>query len=169
MMLGIVSQIKRLACVVALLAVAGCGFQLAGSGRLPVEMQTTYLDSIEPYSDFHASLVDALRERGLDLVDSRDEAGAVLRITEDLSDERVLSVSARNVPREFELFYDVTFSLEADGRPLIEDELLRARRNYTYDETQVLGKEREASILRQALADDLARQVVRRIEALAGV
>jgi len=47
--------------------------------------------------------------------------------------------------------------------------LLRARRNYTYDETQVLGKEREASILRQALAEDLARQVVRRIEALAGV
>jgi outer membrane lipopolysaccharide assembly protein LptE/RlpB len=30
----------------------------------------------------------------------------------------------------------------------------------------VLGKEREETILRQALAEDLARQVVRRIEAL---
>ena len=54
----------------------------------------------------------------------------------------------------------------ADGESLIEPEVLIARRSYTYDETQVLGKEREETILRQSLAEDLARQVVRRIEAL---
>jgi LPS-assembly lipoprotein len=168
MMLGIASQIKRLTYLLAVLPLAGCGFQLAGSGALPVEMRTTYLDSAEPYSEFHSSLVEALRRRGLELVDSSADAGATLRITEDSSEQRVLSVSARNIPREFAVFYAVTFSLEAGGRPLIADEQLLVRRNYTYDETQVLGKEREESILRQALAEDLARQVVRRIEALAG-
>jgi outer membrane lipopolysaccharide assembly protein LptE/RlpB len=39
-------------------------------------------------------------------------------------------------------------------------------RSYTYDETQVLAKASEEQILREALADDLARRVVRRIEAL---
>ncbi len=166
MMLGIVNGIKRLACLLPLALLGACGFQLAGSGSLPPAMQSTYLVSSEPYSDFYESLTEALRQRGLELVDSSAQAQATLRISEDTSGQRVLSVSARNIPREYEVFYAVTFSLETGGGPLIIDEPLLARRNYTYDETQVLGKEREESILRRALAEDLARQVVRRIEAL---
>lgn len=129
-------------------------------------MQTTYLDSIEQNSEFYDSLSEALRQRGLDLADSNADATARLVISEDSTGQRVLSVTARNIPREYEVFYAVTFSLEADGRSLIAPELLVARRNYTYDETEVLGKEREESLLRRALAEDLARQVVRRIEAV---
>lgn len=150
------------------LPLAGCGFQLAGSGRLPVAMQTTYVQSTAPRSEFFASLTEALRQRGLELVDSDERAGATLTISEDLTGQRVLSVSARNIPREYEVYYAVTFSLEAEGKSLINAEPLVARRNYSYDETQVLGKEREESQLRRALAEDLARQVVRRIEAVAG-
>lgn len=129
-------------------------------------MQTTYVESVEQRSEFYDSLSEVLRQRGLQLVDSRAEAGARLIISEDSSGQRVLSVTARNIPREYEVYYAVTFSLEAAGEPLIEPEVLVARRNYTYDETEVLGKEREESILRRALAEDLARQVVRRIEAV---
>jgi LPS-assembly lipoprotein len=77
----------------------------------------------------------------------------------------VLSVTARNVPREFEVFYQVTFSLLVDGERMIEPESLIVTRSYTYDETQVLAKSREEQELRRSLADDLARRVVRRIEA----
>jgi len=167
-MLGIVKGIKRLGPVVTASLVAACGFSLAGSGNLPPAMRTTYVETSERNSDFYGSLAEALRRRGLELVDSGSEAGARLIISEDSSGQRVLSVSARNIPREYEIYYSVTFSLEADGESLIENEPLLARRNYTYDETQVLGKEREESILRRALAEDLARQVVRRIEAIAG-
>jgi LPS-assembly lipoprotein len=167
MMLAIVNGIKRITCLVPVCLVPACGFQLAGSGTLPAVMQTTYLDSREQYSEFFTSLSDELRQRGLTIVDSSDEAEARLVISEDTSGERVLSVSARNIPREYELYYAVTFSLLADGRALIENEPLLARRNYTFDETEVLGKEREQAILRQALAEDLARQVLRRIEAVA--
>jgi len=178
MMLGIANGIKlpldpmgrQFSSILAISAIAivltGCGFHLVGTGSLPSAMQTTYLDSGEPYSEFYSSLSEVLRRRGLDLVDSGAEAGARLIISEDSSGQRVLSVSARNIPREYEVFYTVTFSLEANGEALIGPELLVVRRNYTYDETQVLGKEREESILRQALAEDLARQVVRRIEAV---
>ena len=129
-------------------------------------MQTTYVDSRAPTSEFYGSLSAALRQRGLVLVDSGAEARARLIISEDESGQRVLSVTARNIPREYEVYYAVTFSLEAEGEALIAPEVLVARRSYTFDETQVLGKEREESLLRQALAEDLARQVVRRIEAL---
>jgi LPS-assembly lipoprotein len=78
----------------------------------------------------------------------------------------VLSVSARNTPREYEIFYAVTFALQAGTESLIEPEQLVVTRSYTYDETQVLGKAREERLLRRSLADDLARRVLRRIEAL---
>ena len=167
MMLGIGNGIKRLALLAALLLLVSCGFQLSGAGRLPAGMESTYLSSIEPRSEFSASLREALRLRGLRLVDERDQGNATLSVSEDNTGQSILSVSARNIPREYEVWYRVTFSLEADGRELISNEPLLVRRNYTYDETQVLGKEREEEQLRRALADELARQVVRLIEAAA--
>jgi len=89
----------------------------------------------------------------------------VLRILEDATDQRVMSVTARNVPREYEIFYTVTFELEAGSQQLIEPQSLVATRVYAWSETEVLGKAAEERLLRQALADDLARRVLRRIEA----
>jgi len=155
----------RLLSLAPLVAVSGCGFQLEGSGVLPASVATTYLDTEKPYTEFYDSLRDALRARGTELVDSRQEAAAVLRILEDTSGQRILSVSARNTPREYEIFYAITFTLEAQGASLIETESLVVTRSYTYDETQVLGKSTEEQVLRESLAQDLARQVLRRMEA----
>jgi LPS-assembly lipoprotein len=149
-------------------SLVGCGFQLQGAGALPAGLARTYLDSTEPHSEFHGSLTDALRRRGSQIVESAAQADAVLEIVEDSTGQRVLSVSARNIPREYEIFYQVTFSLLVGGERTIEPESLIVTRSYTYDETQVLAKAREELELRRSLAQDLARQVVRRIEA-AGV
>ena len=149
-----------------MLAIAGCGFHLEGAGALPTVLARTYLDSAEPHSEFHGSLTDALRLRGSEIVESADQADAVLTIVEDSTGQRVLSVSARNIPREYEIYYLVTFSLLVGGERVIEPESLIVTRSYTYDETQVLAKAREELELRRSLAEDLARQVVRRIAAI---
>lgn len=146
--------------------VAGCGFHLQGTNsELPTATAQTYLQTDDPYSDFYESLRDALRARGASVVESPQDASAVLRILEDSSGQRILSVSARNVPREYEVFYLVTFSLEAGGSELLAPESLLVTRSYTYDETQVLGKSAEESELRESLARDLALRVLRRITA----
>ena len=145
-------------------ALGGCGFQLQGAGTLPAVIATTYLDTAKPYTEFYDSLSDALRARGAQVVSSRGEAGAVLRILEDTTGQRILSVSARNTPSEYEVFYAVTFSLETEGARLIDAESLVMTRSYTYDETEVLGKSAEEQMLRVSLAQDLARQVLRLLE-----
>ena len=145
-------------------ALAGCGFQLQGAGVLPEVVATTYVEAPQRFTEFHARLTDALMARGVELTESREEAGAVLRILEDETGQRVLSVSARNTPQEYEVFYAVGFSLEAGGAALIDDEFLVATRSYSYDPTQVLGMSAEEQVLREALAEDLARRVLRRIE-----
>ena len=146
------------------LIVGGCGFQLVGSRALPISIAKTYIDTSKPYTELYDSLRDALRGRGAEVVQSRQEAGAVLRILEDSSGQRILSVSARNTPREYEVFYVITFSLELEGSSLIENETIIVTRSYTYDAMQVLGMGAEEQILRESLAQDLARQVLRLIE-----
>jgi len=156
----------RLAAVALAATFSGCGFHLQGAGSLPAAMQRTFVDTKRPHSDFLLTLTDTLRQRGAEML-LRPEAGAaVLDIASDDTGQRVLSVSARNIPREFEVYYSVTFSLAIDGQSLIDNETLVVTRSYTYDETQVLAKASEEQVLRRALAEDLARRVVRRIEAL---
>lgn len=146
------------------LIMGGCGFQLEGSRALPISIAKTYIDTSKPYTELYDSLRDALRGRGAEVVQSRKEAGTVLRILEDSSGQRILSVSARNTPREYEVFYVITFSLEFEGSSLIENETLIVTRSYTYDAMQVLGMGAEEQVLRESLAQDLARQVLRLIE-----
>jgi len=158
------NRIKLWVIAIAAMSVAACGYQLQGGlGSLPTAAAATYLDTENPYSDFYAILRDALRDRGASVVDSPQDASAVLRILEDDSGQRILSVSARNVPREYEVFYLVTFSLESAGVELLPPESLLVTRSYTYNETQVLGKSAEEEELRLDLARNLAMRVLRRI------
>ena len=147
-------------------AVAGCGFHLQGAGTLPPAMARTYVDTDRPHSVFLESLTDVLRQRGAEVLEAPAEGAAVLDISSDETGQRVLSVSARNIPREYEIYYAVTFSLRVGAESLINNESLVVTRAYTYDETEVLAKAAEEEILREALAADLARRVMQRIQSL---
>ncbi len=147
-----------------LCVLAGCGFHLQGSGSLPSAMGKTYVATRSAHSDFLAALTDTLRQRGAEVLRAPDEGAAVLDIAADETGQRVLSVSARNIPREYEVFYSVTFSLKVAGKNVVDHETLVVTRSYTFDETQVVAKSAEQEILRRALAEDLARRVMRRIE-----
>ncbi len=154
------------ALLAAALAVVGCGFHLQGAGSLPPAMSRTFIETKRPHSQFLTTLTDVLRQRGSDVLTATADDAAVLDIVADDTGQRVLSVSARNIPREYEIYYAVTFSLQIGGQSVIDEETLVVTRAYTYDETQVLAKAAEEDVLRQALAEDLARRVVRRIEAV---
>ena len=156
--------VRVAAVLAALVGLASCGFHLQGAGTLPPALGKTYIATARPHTEFLDTLTDTLRLRGSELVQSRDDAQAVLDITADDTGQRVLSVSARNVPREYEVYYTITFSLQVAGEQVITQESLIATRSYTYDETQVLAKAAEEEVLRRALAEDLARRLVRRIE-----
>jgi LPS-assembly lipoprotein len=147
----------------ALCIFAGCGFHLQGAGSLPPAMGKTYVSTRSTHSDFLLALTDTLRQRGAEVLPSATEGAAELDIAADETGQRVLSVSARNIPREYEVFYSVTFSLKVAGKNVVDHETLVVTRSYTFDETQVLAKSAEQEVLRRALAEDLARRVMQRI------
>ncbi|HZX23491.1 MAG TPA: LPS assembly lipoprotein LptE [Woeseiaceae bacterium] len=148
------------------LVLAGCGFQLQGSESLPPEIARTYISSADRYTAFHRALGTALEARGVEVTDDPAEASAVLDISRDETGQRVLSVSARNVPREFEIYYTVEYSVRTTEGTVLEPQRITLTQDYTWEETQVLGKRREEEMLRDALIRDLVRQVVRQLASI---
>jgi LPS-assembly lipoprotein len=148
------------------LQVAGCGFHLRGAASAPPEMARTYISADSRYTVFYRKLRSALRSAGVDVVDTPVDATAVFTIMADSTGQRVVSVSARNVPREYEVWYSVQYELISGEKTLMEATTQTLTRDYTYDETQVLGKSREEEILRDALVDDLVRIALIQISAL---
>jgi len=148
------------------LSLTACGFHLEGALPAGQAIAVTHVESVEPHSEFFLALSDALSSRGVRLDQGDAVTPVTLKILEDITGQRVLSVSARNIPREYEVFYSVRFSLETGQERLLEPQSIVVTRSYTYDETQVLGKNTEEDVVRRTLAADLARQVVRRLVAV---
>ncbi len=146
--------------------VAGCGFHLQGAVTVPEEMESTFIDPVDEYSQFYRELRVALKMAGVELVDSAEEATAVLSILADETDQRVLSVSARNEPTEYEVYYSVAYSISSGEAVLLTPQDITLTNDYTYDTRMVLGKAREESVLRDALVDDLVRVVLKQISTL---
>jgi LPS-assembly lipoprotein len=148
------------------LVVAGCGFHLQGRQPLPPAFANTYVDTPDEQTDFVQDLRKALIASGVKVIRTEGSAGATISVHEDELSERILSVSARNIPTEYELTYRVRFSVLSGGKTVIDKEEVTATRDITFDETQLLAKERETEILREALARDLVALVMRRLAAL---
>jgi len=156
----------------------GCGFQMRGARSVPAEMSSTYIETTDRHSLFYRRMRDSLhslfyrrmrdslRAAGIELVESPVEANATFSILSDMTGQRVLSVSTRNVPREFEVFYTVVYSLKTEKEFLLDPQTQTLTRDYNWDETQVLGKEKEEQLMREAIVDDLVRTILIQLSAL---
>ena len=129
-------------------------------------MQRTYIETPDRFSQFYRELRLKLQAAGVEVLDSPAHATATLSILYDFTDQRVLSVSARNVPTEFEVFYTVRYVITRGEEKLLEPQELTLTRDYTYDSTLVLGKAKEEQLMRDAIVDDLVRIVLKQISAI---
>jgi LPS-assembly lipoprotein len=129
-------------------------------------MKVTYLDTKDERSDFLRGLSSALETNGATLATTRDGATAVLRVERDETGQRVLSVSARNTPTEYEIYYTVTYSVTAGGEEVLPPRTLTLTRDYSFNEEALLAKQHEEEFLREALARDLVSQVMRSLASL---
>lgn len=152
--------------LLVLASLAGCGFRLQGALQAPEEMRRTHIVTDDRHTPFYRELRAQLQANDVILVESPAEATATLGVLLDDTGQRVLSVSARNVPTEYEVYYTIQYLLEDGESVLMEPTLLTLTRDYTYDPTLVLGKAREEELLREAIAKDLVRIVMKQLATL---
>ena len=148
------------------LALTACGFHRQGVRPLSPVMKVTYVDAKDARSDFMRGLTRALEAGGATLVPTREDATAVLKVERDQTGQRVLSVSARNTPTEYEIYYTVTYSVRSAEAELLASRTLTLTRDYSFNEEALLAKQHEEEYLREALARDLVAQVMRSLASL---
>jgi LPS-assembly lipoprotein len=154
---------RIVAVMLSALILSACGFRLQGRTPLPADLATTHVIAEDPQTDFVQSLRRALITSGGKLTESSERATGIVRIHRDEVTQKILSVSANNTPREYEVTYTVEFSVEGAGVELLPSQEVSVTRDYSFDETRLLAKENEEAILREGMARDLVAIVMRRL------
>lgn len=145
---------------------SACGFHVRGDTSLSARMRAPYLATPDRYTPFDAELRRSLEAAGAEPAASPETATAVVRVWVDETGRNILSISARNTPQEYEVYYRVEYSVMAGGEEILSRQQVALTREYAYDETAVLAKEHEERDIVLALARDLAALVMRRLAAL---
>ena len=150
----------------ALLAgLSACGFHLRGDVELPPVLQDTCIESRDPYTGIARPLRNQLERSGVTVLETPEQASAVLKIVSERSENRVLSVGSSGKATEYELFNEVVFSLrDAAGKVLLKPQTVRMTRDLVFDETELLGKLSEADSIHREMLDSIARQILTRIQ-----
>jgi len=139
-----------------------CGFHLRGYAGMP--FNTLYLKAANPGSPLIADLRQNLESNKVTLVNSAEQADVVLDIVYDSPDKQILSLGGSGRVSEFQLYYRVSLrAYDNQQQDWIPAEEMEIRRDYSYDDTQILAKESEESLLYQGMRADMVRQIIRRL------
>lgn len=146
--------------VIAVAALAGCGFQLRGQTPLP--FAGAYVEAARD-SVLAAQLRRYLKDKGK-LAEQRDGADVLIRLTNESRAKSILSLSGAGKVREYRLTNQVTVSAVSPfGEEMLAPTDMKLTRDFSYSDEQVLAKESEEAMLRKDMDDDAMRQILRRL------
>jgi len=159
----------KLICLLLLLQLTACGFQLRGAFELPAALSTVYIDA-RSSTPLLQDLKLILKTNGASVVDDATAATSTIKIEKEETAQRVISVDSSGRAREYELSYKVTFSVSVaidseHQKVMIDSRKLELIRDYVYDSEAVLGKSREKNILLRDMQRDASRLIMLQIQA----
>lgn len=147
-----------------LLTLASCGFHLRGEQKLPFESVTISPQDSPLALDLKREITEGSEAR---VAGAPDKVSYRLQILGEVSDRVILSLDATGQVREYQLRYKVTFRLlDPKGEVVIPRSQLFLTRLLSYDISEILAKESEASLLYRNMRQDAADQIVRRLVAV---
>ena len=151
--------------VIAALLLSGCGFQLRGPQAL--SFATLHINAAAQ-SELGASLRRLVATSGTTrIMEEAEQADARLQILSSDRGREILSLTGAGKVREYQLTQTLRFQLlDKAGKALIPPTSISARREYTFDDSQVLGKEQEEDLLYRDMQNDLVQQMMRRLAAV---
>lgn len=141
-----------------------CGFHLRGSGTLRPEIKQVFIDEAYLKTDFGRKLNQALLGRGANIVEQKEAASSVLKLSEPKNTRRLLSVNQLAQARDYSLFSKVRFSLSTPkGELLLKEQTVEVRRELVADPNNVLGTDQEAERLFVEMEQELVQALLMRL------
>jgi LPS-assembly lipoprotein len=153
--------INKAVIVVLAIMLSACGYHLRGALELPANMKNIYVEGgSAPLLD---QFKQALKSSSAKLSASRAGAGIVIKIFNEDSSRRVLSLSSRGKSNEFELYYrlEYEFANAADAK-LMDRQTVEIRREYYNDQQFVIAKDNEEAGIKNEMYQQAVQTIVNR-------
>lgn len=155
-------MIRRAFLVVAVCLLSACGFHLRGQAGMP--FQSIYLIAPDVNSPFVNELRRNLQANKVAMATTVEKADMVLNIVSEINDKQILTLGGSGRVSEFQLRFRVSLrAYDNKQQSWIPAEEMLMYRNYTYDDTKILAKEAEETLLNQSMRTDMVQQIVRRL------
>ena len=162
---------RRIACalmVAMVMMLSACGFQLRGSNsqdNLP--FRTIYL-VISDTSSLGNELKRYIRASGETIVVTEPQtAQAIVELLSETREKIILSLNTQGRVREYSLLYKVRLRVKDNqGNELLAPTEIVLKRNISFNEAQIIAKEKEEELLYRDMQSDLVQQILRRLAAL---
>jgi LPS-assembly lipoprotein len=155
----------------SLLTVSACGFHLRGDGgHYTLPFPTMYIGLPES-SPLAIDLKRNIRANGsTTVVSTAKEADGVVEVLsnpERTKSKSILSLSRNGRVQQYLLSYSIVFRvLDKQGVELLGPTSIALSRPIDFNETQLLAKEQEETLLYKDMQSDLVQQMMRRIAAI---
>ena len=155
-----IHRLRLIFTLICALALTACGFQMRGLTNLSFE--NLYIQ------DHRLSITKALKKsltaNGVTVVTDQKKADLMLELMNETSEQKILSLSGGGKVREFELIYRVNFRLRDPSSELWgETQTVEGRRDFSYDDSQLLAKQFEEARLFEDIKTDAVREIMRRL------
>lgn len=144
----------------------GCGFTLRGTATLPDALQSLHLESLDNNSDVVREMRRVLQNNRITLLDAPDTGTYSLGLGTEQNSERTLSVNANARAGEYELTMDLQFQLRQGANIVLGPENLSTSKVYLADPENAVAKNEEAEQIRREMRQELALQIIRRLQAV---
>lgn len=155
---------KRIVIIFLLMAslVSGCGFHLRGTIILPDSIRTVMVTS--PDVKLRDALVAGLQSNNVIIVDGPTSDSAHINIDSANFSREVRTIDDRGKATGFILILRVSYKVtDSAGKELVKPSTASARRDYNFDDTQLLSATREEELYYDEMREDAAQSILRKM------
>jgi len=153
--------IKKSVILIAALLLSACGYHLRGALELPAGLKNIYLEG--GTAPFREQFNSVMNISSVPLASSPETAGMIVRIFNEDSQRRALSLNASGTANDFELAYRLDFDLvDAKNRVLMPRQSVEVKREYYNDQLAIIAKGNEEALIRNEMYLQAVRSIVNR-------
>ena len=152
---------KKLIALLALLIITSCGFHMRGMTE--ISFKTISLEGKE--LSFTKNLKKVLNSNKVAIVLPSENPELRVELIGEESEKRILSLSGQGLVREYEIFYRVRYRIKTtDSETWSQENILETRRDFTYSDSNLIGKEEEERQLNESMRNEAITNLFNQIQ-----
>ena len=155
------NTIQKFIALLILLMITSCGFHMRGMTE--ISFKTISLEGKE--LSFTKNLKKVLNSNKIAIVLPSENPELRVELIGEESEKRILSLSGQGLVREYEIFYRVRYRIKSlDSDIWSQENILEARRDFTFSDSNLIGKEEEERQLNESMRNEAITNLFNQIQ-----